>query len=172
MREHSRSGDASSTSMTSKPSRERPGVSWRKKERAALKRASLNYLRLSPGSQGCISPPDHVQIFVRPLYSSHRLRPLDVQEPHYIRPLLPSCLSGPQIYVKEHLAPALYLPFQLGLKGVPLAQEEAINDLLPGLHASDFTEQMYRVLSGMSVPRGTLCLMTPLRALEDESMPV
>src|SRR5215217_2763193 len=93
MREHSRSGDASSTSMTSKPSREQPGVSWRKKERAALKRASLNYLRLSPGSQGCISPPDHVRIFVRPLYSSHRLRPLDVQEPHYIRPLLPSCLS-------------------------------------------------------------------------------
>jgi hypothetical protein len=30
----------------------------------------------------------------------------------------------------------------------------------------------YQVLSGMSVSRGTLCLMTPLRALEDESMPV
>src|SRR5215212_2180806 len=145
MREHSRSGDASSTS---KPSRERPGVSWRKKERAALKRASLNYLRLSPGSPGCISPPDHVQIFVRPLYSSHRLRPLDVQEPHYIRPLLPSCLPRPQIYVKEHLAPALYLPFQLGLKGVPLAQMETIDLLLGGVSAGRSIEQVVDLASG------------------------
>src|SRR5215204_1675166 len=148
MREHSRSGVASSTSMTSKPSRERPGVSWRKKERAALKRASLNYLRLSPGSQGCISPPDHVQIFVRPLYSSHRLRPLDVQEPHYIRPLLPSCLPRPQIYVKEHLVPALYLPFQLGLKGVPLAQNESIDFILGGFYVRRSIEQVVDLAAG------------------------
>jgi hypothetical protein len=33
--------------------------------------------------------------------------------------------------VKEHLSPALYLPFQFDLEGVPLAKKEAI-DFLPG----------------------------------------
>jgi hypothetical protein len=37
--------------------------------------------------------------------------------------------------MKEHLAPALYLPFQLDLKGVPLAQKEAIDLLLGGFFA-------------------------------------
>jgi hypothetical protein len=34
--------------------------------------------------------------------------------------------------VKEHLAPALDLPFQLGLKRVPLAQKESVHVLLGG----------------------------------------
>jgi hypothetical protein len=32
--------------------------------------------------------------------------------------------------VEEHLLPALYLPFQLGLQGVPLTQKEAVDRLL------------------------------------------
>jgi len=56
-------------------------------------------------------------------------------EPHYLRPVLPFGLFGPQRYVKENLSPALYLPFQLGLKGVPLAQSEAIDHLLCGFSA-------------------------------------
>jgi hypothetical protein len=63
------------------------------------------------------------------------LHALILKEPHYVRPLLPSGLPGPQIYVKEHLAPALYLPFKLGLKGVLLAQNEAIDHLLGGFSA-------------------------------------
>jgi hypothetical protein len=47
---------------------------------------------------------------------------LILKEPHDIFPLAATCFPGPQIYVKEHLAPAGDLPFQLGLKGVPLAQ--------------------------------------------------
>jgi hypothetical protein len=34
--------------------------------------------------------------------------------------------------VEEHLAPALDLPFQLGLKCVPLAQKEPVHVLLGG----------------------------------------
>ena len=34
------------------------------------------------------------------------------------------------------------------------------------------TYLVYQVLSGISVSRDTLCLKTPLTALEDESMPV
>jgi hypothetical protein len=137
------------------------------------------------------------------------------------------------------------LPFQLGLEGVPLAEEETIDFLLGGFCARRSTEQVvylawgplfwvvplcfvfshekrllsvcpahpvspvlrgraqkkkatrrsvhtlmaltdtkrpqatavvckylvYQALSGVSVSRSTLCLMTPLRALEDESMP-
>jgi hypothetical protein len=44
--------------------------------------------------------------------------------------------------VKEHLAPALYLPFQLDLKGVPLAQKETIHLLLGGFYARCSTEQV------------------------------
>jgi len=44
--------------------------------------------------------------------------------------------------VKEHLAPAGDLPFQLGLKGVPLAQEEAIDFLLSGFYARHSIEQV------------------------------
>ena len=62
---------------------------------------------------------------------SRRLHPLGVQKLHDPCPFLAACLPGPKIYVKEHLAPARYLPFQLGLRSVPLAQEEAV-DFLPG----------------------------------------
>jgi hypothetical protein len=44
--------------------------------------------------------------------------------------------------VKEYPAPALYLPFQLGLKGVPLAQKETIDFLLGGLPARRSIEQV------------------------------
>jgi hypothetical protein len=43
------------------------------------------------------------------------LHTLNLKELYDIFPVSTSCLSGPQIYVKEHPAPALYLPFQLGL---------------------------------------------------------
>jgi hypothetical protein len=44
--------------------------------------------------------------------------------------------------VKEHLAPAGDLPFQLDLKGVPLAQKETIHLLLGGFYARCSTEQV------------------------------
>jgi len=44
--------------------------------------------------------------------------------------------------VKEHLPPALYLSFQLDLKGVPLAQKEAIDFLLGGFYARCSSEQV------------------------------
>jgi hypothetical protein len=68
---------------------------------------------------------------MRPVYGGLSLRPLDVEELHDLRPVLAGCFPRPQIDVKEHLAPALYLPFQLGLKGVPLAKKETV-DFLPG----------------------------------------
>jgi hypothetical protein len=40
---------------------------------------------------------------------------LNLKELYDIFPISTGCLSGPKIYVKEHLAPALYLPFELGL---------------------------------------------------------
>ena len=52
------------------------------------------------------------------------------------------CLSGPQVYVKEHLAPAGDLPFQLGLQSVPVAKEEPIDFLLGGFYARGSTEQV------------------------------
>jgi hypothetical protein len=64
---------------------------------------------------------------MRPVHGGLSLRPLDVQEPHHVGPLAAARLRGPQIYVKEHLLPALYLSFKLGLKGVPLAQKEAVD---------------------------------------------
>jgi hypothetical protein len=122
--------------MTSKPWKELPGASWRKEEQRAPSRR-----RLSSAFPGRLAP-EYIQILIGSVPGRRCLHTLKLKEPYDIFPVSTGCLSGPQIYVKEHLAPALYLPFQLGLKGVPLAQEEAINDLLPGLHASDFTEQM------------------------------
>jgi hypothetical protein len=40
---------------------------------------------------------------------------LHLEEPHDIYPVSTGCLSGPQVDVEEHLSPARYLPFQLGL---------------------------------------------------------
>ena len=70
------------------------------------------------------------------------LHTLILKELYDIFAVSTGCLSGPQIYVKEHLAPALYLPFQLDLKGVPLAQNESIDLLLGGFYARCSTEQV------------------------------
>ena len=140
--------------MTSKRSRERPGASRRKQEKRtalnksdALKRASRKHLLLrasqrSPGSQGRVAAPESIQIGASPLPGRHCLHTLNLKEPYDIFPLPAVCLPGPKIYVEQHPAPAFYLPFQLGLKGVPLAQSETIDGLLPGPRARDSSEQV------------------------------
>jgi len=50
--------------------------------------------------------------------------------------------------VKEHLAPAGDLPFQLDLKDVPLAQIETIDVFLGGLRAWGSTEQVVDLAGG------------------------
>jgi hypothetical protein len=77
---------------------------------------------------------------------------LNLKELYDIFALSTGCLSGPQIYVKEHLGPAGDLPFQLGLKGVPLAEEETIDFLLGGLWAWGSTEQVVDLTSGPPGP--------------------
>ena len=67
--------------------------------------------------------PEHIQIGVGPLPGSGCLPTLNLEEPYDIFPASTSCLPRPQVYVKEHLAPAGDLSFQLGLKCVPLAQK-------------------------------------------------
>ena len=69
------------------------------------------------------------------------------------------CLSGPKIYVKEHLVPAGDLSFQLDLKDVPLAQEETIDIFLAGLRAWGSTEQVVDLALG---PPGPLFLAVSL----------
>jgi len=49
------------------------------------------------------------------------LHTLHLEQLYDIFAVSTGCLPGPQLYVKEHLAPTRDLPFQLGLKGVPLA---------------------------------------------------
>ena len=92
--------------------------------------------------------PDDIQIFVSPLSGRRSLGALILKEPHHVRPIATSRLSGPQVYVKEYPAPALYLPFQLDLQGVPLAQEETIDFLLGGFYARCSTEQVVDLASG------------------------
>src|SRR5215212_5744700 len=148
---HCRSGGVSSTSMTSKPSSKRPGASWRKRQRVSPKRLSFGFLgRLAP---------DRVQIGTSPLYGRRRLSTLNLKEPHYVRPLPAACFPGPQLYVKEHPTPALYLRFQLGLEGVPLAQKETIDFLLGGLRAWDSTEQVVDLASGPILWAVPLCFV-------------
>ena len=101
------------------PWRRRLGGLWRKGGRASPRQSFTVF----PGRHA----PDQHQIFGSPLYGTRRLGALIIKEPHYVRPLLPACLLGPQVYVTEYPAPALYLPFQLGLKSVTLAQDEAID---------------------------------------------
>jgi len=60
---------------------------------------------------------------------------LSFKELYDILPVSTCCLPGPEIYVKEHLAPAGDLPFQLDLQGVPLAENESIHVHLPDLRA-------------------------------------
>jgi hypothetical protein len=66
--------------------------------------------------------PEHIQIGVGSVPCRGCLGPLNLEELYDIFPLSPGCLPGPQVYVKEHLAPAVDLSFQLGLEGVPLAK--------------------------------------------------
>jgi hypothetical protein len=73
---------------------------------------------------------------------------LNLKELYDIFALSTGCLSGPQIYVKEHLAPAGDLPFQLDLKGVPLAQKESIDFLLGGFYARRSSEQVVDLAGG------------------------
>jgi hypothetical protein len=67
---------------------------------------------------------------------------LNLEELYDIFPVSTGCLPGPQVYVIEHLTPTGDLPFQLGLKGVPLAQKETIDFLLGGFYAIRSIEQM------------------------------
>src|SRR5215212_10802260 len=136
MRGHSRSGDASSTSKTSKPSKERPGASWRKDEQRAPSR------RLSSAFPGRLAPPEHIQILIGSVPGRRCFHTLNLEELYDIFALSTGCLPGPQVYVKEHLVPAGDLSFQLGLKGVPLAQKETIDFLLGGCYARGSTEQV------------------------------
>jgi len=73
---------------------------------------------------------------------------LNLKELYDIFALSTGCLPGPQIYVKEHLAPALYLPFQLDLQGVPVAQKETIDFLLGGFYARCSSEQVVDLALG------------------------
>jgi hypothetical protein len=80
---------------------------------------------------------------------SRCLLTLNLKELYDIFPLSTGCLSGPQIYVKEHLAPAGDLPFQLGLKGVPLAQKEGVDFLHGDLRAWGPSEQVVDLAWGL-----------------------
>src|SRR5215208_4785284 len=145
--------------MTSKPSKGRPGACWRKRGRVSLKRTSRKQLlrasQGSPGSQGSqggVSAPESIQIGACPLPGGHCLSSLNLKEPYDIFPLPPSCFPRPQVYVKEHPAPALYLPFQLDFQSVSLAQEESIDFLLPGHRAWGSTEEVVDLASGPPGP--------------------
>src|SRR5215217_6563597 len=132
--------------MTSKPWKELPGACWRKGERASLKRASLKQLlrasQGSPGSQGRVSAPESIQIGASPLPGRRCLIPLNLKEPYDIFPASTGCLPRPQVYVKEHPAPASDLPFQLDFQSVFLAEQETIDLLLPGLRAWGSTQKV------------------------------
>src|SRR5215208_1004249 len=138
--------------MTSKPSNELRGASWRKRGRVSFKRTSLKHLlrasQGSQGSQGRVCAPESIQIGASQLPGRDCLIPLNLKELYDIFPLPPSCFPRPQIYVKEHLAPAGDLPFQLDLKGVPLAQNETIDFLLGGLRAWGSSEEVVDLASG------------------------
>src|SRR5215211_7367819 len=108
MRGHSRSGGASSTSKTSKPSKEWPGASWRKRGPPSLKH--LRAFQGSQGSQGRVSAPESIQIGASQLPGRDCLSPLNLKEPYDIFSLPPSCFPAPQLYVEQHPTPALYLP--------------------------------------------------------------
>src|SRR5215204_624791 len=138
--------------MTSKPSKGRPGACWRKRGRVSLKRTSPKQLlrasqgspgsQGSQGSQGRVCAPESIQIGASQLPGRDCLSLLNLKEPYDIFPLSTGCFPRPQIYVEEHPAPALYLPFQLDFQSVPLAQEETIDFLLGGLGARASSEQV------------------------------
>src|SRR5215210_7041887 len=99
--------------MTSKPCKGRPGACWMKRRRrASLKRTSRKlHLCASQGSQGSVCAPESIQIGASQLPGGRCLHTLNLKEPHDIFPLPPSCFPAPQLYVKEHPVPALYLSF-------------------------------------------------------------
>src|SRR5215212_6196181 len=84
---------------------------------------------------------------------------LNLKELYDIFPLSTGCLSGPQIYVKEQLAPAGDLPFQLGFQGVPLAQNESIDVFLGDLRAWGSTEQVVDLAGGALFCGVSLCFV-------------
>jgi hypothetical protein len=98
--------------------------------------------RLSSAFSGRLAPPEHIQILIGSVPGRRCLHTLNLKELYDIFALSTGCFPRPQIYVKEHPAPALYLPFQLGLKGVPLAEEESIDFLLGGFYARRPIEQV------------------------------
>src|SRR5215210_4572881 len=114
--------------MTSKLSRERPVASWRKEQ----ERTPPLRRRLFSVSPRHLAPPEHIQILIGSLPGRHCLSPLNLEELYDSFPLSLGCLSGPQLYVEEHLLPAGDLPFQLDLQSVPPAQKETIHLLLGG----------------------------------------
>jgi hypothetical protein len=85
--------------------------------------------------------PQHIQILIGPVPGRGCLQPLHLEEIYDIFAVSTGCLSGPQVYVEEHLAPAGDLPFQLDLQSVSLAQEETIDFLLGGFCARRSIEQ-------------------------------
>src|SRR5215204_3385906 len=133
--------------MTSKPSREWPGASWRKEQRRAPPRRLLTC-----GFPGRLAPPEHIQILIGSVPGGGCLGPLNLKEFYDIFPLPPSCFPGPKIYVKEHLAPAGDLPFELDLKGVPLAQKETIDFLLGCFYTRRSIEQVADLAQGLPEP--------------------
>jgi len=76
------------------------------------------------------------------------LHTLNLKELYDIFSLSPGCLPGPQVDVKEHLAPAGDLPFKLGLQSVPVAKEEPIDFLLGGFYARGSIEQVVDLARG------------------------
>jgi hypothetical protein len=109
----------------------------------SLKRTSPKHpLRASQGSQRGVSAPESIQIGASQLPGRHCLSPLNLKEPYYVFPASTGCLPRPEVYVKEHPAPASDLPFQLDFQSVFLAQEETIDFLHPGLRARGSTEQV------------------------------
>jgi hypothetical protein len=91
---------------------------------------------------GRLAPPEHIQILIGSVPGRRCLYALNLKELYDVFALSTGCLPGPQIYVKEHLAPAGDLPFQLNLQSVPLAQKETIDHLLGGFYARHSIEQV------------------------------
>ena len=97
---------------------------------------------------GHLAPPEHLQICVGSVPGSGCPSPLKLQELYDSFPLSTGSLSGPQVYVEEHLLPAGDLPFQLDLQSVPVAQKEPIHLLLGSFYARRPIEQMVDLAGG------------------------
>src|SRR5215210_4786145 len=129
--------------MTSKPSKVLPGACWRKEQERAPSR------RLSSVFPGRLATPEHIQILMGSVPGRRCLRTLNLKELYDIFAVSTGRLPRPQVYVKEHLLPAGDLPFQLGLKGMPLAQKERVDFLLGCFYARGSTEQVVDLAWGL-----------------------